>query len=80
MVLVEYIETREPAPKKRGPYEKKAKIVSAEIDPDHKIFIDRDNFNNSFVVEPNPKATRKISNYWLFVTQWFSQAMAWWAV
>jgi len=61
-------------------YQKKTKIESAEIDPDHKIHIDRDNFNNSFVVEPNPKATRKISNYWLFVTQWFSQAMAWWAV
>ena len=61
-------------------YQKKTKVESVEIDPDHKIHIDRDNFNNSFVVEPNPKATRKISNYWLFVTQWFSQAMAWWAV
>jgi hypothetical protein len=61
-------------------YQKKTKVESVEIDPDHKIHIDRDNFNNSFVVEPNPKPTRKISNYWLFVTQWFSQAMAWWAV
>jgi hypothetical protein len=61
-------------------YEKKGKIESAEIDPDHKILIDRDNFNNSRRAEPNPKATRKLSNYWLFVTQWLGQAVAWWAV
>jgi hypothetical protein len=61
-------------------YEKKAKIESAEIDPDHKILIDRDNFNNSRTAEPNPKPTRKLSNYWLFVTQWLGQAVAWWAV
>jgi hypothetical protein len=61
-------------------YEKKAKIESAEIDPDHKILIDRDNFNNSRTAEPNPKPTRKLSNYWLFMTQWLGQALAWWAV
>jgi hypothetical protein len=61
-------------------YLKKAKVVSAEIDPDHTTHIDRDNFNNSMVVEPNPKPTHKLSTYWLFVTQWISQAMAWWAV
>jgi len=61
-------------------YEKTARVESAEIDPDHKIQIDRNLFNNSYVVEPNPKATRKLSTYWLFVTQWLGQAMAWWAV
>jgi len=61
-------------------YEKKAKIESAEIDPDHKILIDRDNFNNSRTAEPDPKPRRKLSNYWLFVTQWLGQAAAWWAV
>jgi hypothetical protein len=61
-------------------YLKKAKVVSAEIDPDHTTHIDRDNFNNSMVVEINPKPTHKLSTYWLFVTQWISQAMAWWAV
>ena len=61
-------------------YEKKAKVESAEIDPDHKIQIDRNDFNNSYVVEPNPKPTRKLSNYWLFLTQLMSQVMAWWAV
>jgi hypothetical protein len=61
-------------------YEKKAKIVSAELDPDHTIQIDRNNFNNSYVVEANLKPTYKLSTYWLFVTQWLGQAMAWWAV
>jgi len=61
-------------------YEKKAKVESAELDPDHKIQIDRNNFNNSYVVEANPKPTHKLSTYWLFLTQWVSQVLAWWAV
>ncbi len=64
----------------RFSYVKKAKVVSAEIDPDHTVQIDRNNFNNSYVVEANPKPTNKLSTYWLFVTQWLSQAVAWWAV
>jgi hypothetical protein len=64
----------------RFSYQKKAKVVSAEIDPDHTIQLDRNDFNNSRVVEPNPKPTYKLSTYWLFITQWVSQAMAWWAV
>jgi Peptidase family M1 domain len=60
-------------------YEKKAKVESAEIDPDHKIQIDRNDFNNSYTVEPNRKPARKLTNYWLFVTQWLGQALAWWA-
>jgi len=61
-------------------YQKKAKAISAEIDPDHTVQLDRDNFNNSFAVEPNEKPTNKLANYWLFVSQWLSQAIAWWAV
>ncbi len=61
-------------------YQKKAKAISAEIDPDHTVQLDRNKFNNSFVVEPDTKPTNKLSTYWLFVTQWVSQALAWWAV
>jgi hypothetical protein len=61
-------------------YHKKSKVASVEIDPNHTIQLDRDNFKTSRLVEPNPKPTKKISNYWLFVTQCISQAMAWWAV
>jgi hypothetical protein len=63
-----------------GPYDKKTKIASAEIDPDHKIQIDRNDFNNSYTTEANGKPARKVSNYWLFAEQWVSQALAWWAV
>ena len=61
-------------------YQKKAKVFSAEIDPDHTVQIDRNNFNNSYLVEPNTKATYKLTNFWMFITQWVGQAMAWWAV
>ncbi len=61
-------------------YEKKAEVASAEIDPDHKIHIDRNDFNNSYTVKAHGKPARKLTNYWLFVTQWLGQALAWWAV
>jgi len=64
----------------RFSYQKKAKAVSAEIDPDHTVQIDRNNFNNSYVVKADPKPTDKISTYWVFVSQWLAQALAWWAV
>jgi len=64
----------------RFSYLKKAKVVSAEIDPDHSVHLDRNNFNNSYVVQANAKPTYKLSNYWQFLTQFMSQAIAWWAV
>ena len=64
----------------RFAYQKKAKVFSAEIDPDHTVQIDRNNFNNSYLVEPNTKATYKLNNFWMFLTQWIGQALAWWAV
>jgi hypothetical protein len=64
----------------RFAYQRKAKVVSAQIDPDHKILIDRNDFNNSRTTEPHGKPARKVTNYWLFITQWVGQALAWWAV
>jgi Peptidase family M1 domain len=64
----------------RFTYEKKARVESAEIDPDHKIQIDRNDFNNSYTEEANPKPARKLENYWMFLTQWVAQALTWWAV
>jgi aminopeptidase N len=64
----------------RFSYQKKAKVVSAEIDPDHTVQLDRNDFNNSYVVEANPRPTNKISNYCQFLTQLFGQVLAWWAV
>ncbi len=64
----------------RFSYQKKAKVVSAEIDPGHTVHIDRNNLNNSYLVKANRKPTYKISNYWLFLAQWAGQALAWWGV
>jgi hypothetical protein len=61
-------------------YEKKSKVDSVEIDPDHRILIDRNEFNNSYKVEPNSKPALKLTNYWLAATQWLGQLLAWWAV
>ena len=61
-------------------YEKKAKLESAEIDPDHKIQIDRNDFNSSYTAKEHGRTALKLTNYWLVVTQWLGQALAWWAV
>ena len=64
----------------RFTYQKKAKIESVEIDPDHAIYLDSDNFNNSRTLEPNKAPARKLANYWSVVVQFFSQFLAWWLV
>ncbi len=64
----------------RYTYDKKAKVVSAEVDPDHKIWLDRNFFNNSKTAEPDSKATLKLGNYWTFITQLFGQILAGWLI
>jgi len=64
----------------RYTYQKKAKVESVEIDPDHKIHFDRNNFNNSSTAEANGKPARKLANYWTFASQLFAQLLAWWLV
>jgi len=60
-------------------YVKTAQVESAEIDPDHKISLDRNNFNNSKSTLPGA-ATGKLANYWVALTQFFSQFISWWVV
>ena len=62
----------------RFEYDKKAKLVSAEVDPDHKVWLDRDFYNNSRTLEPNTGARRKLTGYWMLITQFLAQALAWW--
>jgi hypothetical protein len=64
----------------RFSYTKKAKLVSVEVDPDHKIYIDRNDLNNSNLVEGDSKAARKLANYWGFLMQMTAQLLAWWMV
>lgn len=58
-------------------FEKKAKVVSAEIDPDHRILLDRNFFNNSYVVKPNSKAASKITSLWIIAQETLMQFAAW---
>ena len=64
----------------RFSYQKRARVVSAEIDPDHTVQLDSNNFNNSYTVKTDAKPAHKVANYWLFLTQCLSQALGWWAV
>jgi hypothetical protein len=61
----------------RFSYDKQAKILSAEVDPDHKVWLDRDRFNNSQTAEPDRAATHKLATYWLFASQMLAQLLAW---
>ena len=64
----------------RYAYRKKAKVESVEVDPDHKIYFDRNNFNNSQTEEANGAPARKLANYWTCIGQFFAQMLAWWLV
>jgi Peptidase family M1 domain len=64
----------------RYEFRKKAKVESAEVDPDHKIIFDRNEFNNSKTAEPNSAPASKVTHYWEFVSQLFAQILAWWLV
>jgi Peptidase family M1 domain len=64
----------------RYQYQKKAKIESVEIDPDHKIQFDRNNFDNSYVVKANAAPASKIVHYWEFISQFLAQVATWWLV
>ena len=61
-------------------YRKRAKVQSVEVDPDHRIEIDRNNFNNSYVVKPVKAPAQKLVNYWTFCSQLLAQFLAWWMV
>jgi hypothetical protein len=61
----------------RYAYQKKAKLVSAEVDPGHRIALDVDFFNNSRLVKEDTGARRKIANYWTMATQFLAAAASW---
>ncbi|MBZ5655711.1 MAG: M1 family metallopeptidase [Acidobacteriia bacterium] len=61
----------------RYTYDKKAKLVSAEIDPGTAVLLDRNFFNNSYVPKEDTRARWKIVSYWTWITQMLSQCLAW---
>jgi len=58
-------------------YNNKATILSAEIDPDHTVLLDKNFFNNSYTKTPNKIPARKLTNLWLNVQQLAAQLTAW---
>jgi aminopeptidase N len=61
----------------RFSYDKKARVTSAEVDPQHAIRLDDDLFNNSRTEGLDRRAARKLSTYWLFACQYLAQLLAW---
>jgi len=61
----------------RYSYDKKAKLVSAEVDPGGGVWLDKDFFNNSYVAKEEDSGARtKLVGYWRifvqFLALWFS--------
>ena len=58
-------------------YYRKAQIKSVELDPDHRITLDRTYLNNSYATERQTGAIHKIAIYWMFLTQLLAHALSW---
>jgi hypothetical protein len=61
----------------RFTWDKTAKLVSAEVDPDHQYWLDRDLINNSWTAKPQSKAVAKVGGYFTLLVQWLEQAVSW---
>ncbi len=58
-------------------YYKKAQVKSVELDPDHKIKLDRNYLNNSYATDEQRGAIHKIATYWMLLTQFLAHALSW---
>jgi Peptidase family M1 domain len=56
---------------------KPARITFAEIDPEHRVALDINQFNNSRTQRGHPAATAKLSGKWLFLSQFLAQLLSW---
>jgi len=54
-----------------------ARVVSAEIDPDHVVRLDADFFNNSITTKADDVPARKLNTIWSSAMQLFGQVAAW---
>jgi Peptidase family M1 domain len=61
----------------RFAWDRTSKLVSAEVDPDHGYWLDRDPFNNSWTAKADGRATGKLAGYWTLLTQWLEQMLSW---
>jgi hypothetical protein len=58
-------------------WQRKTRLVSAEIDPDQGHWLDRDRFNNSWTAKADGRATAKLAGYWTVVMQWLEHVVSW---
>jgi hypothetical protein len=58
-------------------YLRGAKILSAEIDPDHTVLLDKNVFNNSITQKVNPVPARKLTTLYGSYLQLVSQLLTW---
>jgi Peptidase family M1 domain len=58
-------------------YSRNAKVISAEVDPDHVILLDTNFFNNSITTDANYIPARKLTNIWLSLQQLAGQLASW---
>ncbi len=58
-------------------YQTGAKVVSAEVDPDHTLLLDADRFNNSRVEEARPGPARKLTTLWMAALGLGEQLVGW---
>jgi hypothetical protein len=61
----------------RYTYVKKAQLVSAEIDPQHRVWLDKNFFNNSYVVASHGAASLKITSYWVLAQEFMAHFASW---
>ena len=61
----------------RYSYDRTARLASAEIDPQQKVWLDRNFFNNSRTISGDDRAVHKLLNIWAFAAEWISQLVAW---
>ncbi len=61
----------------RFSYVRPDRVVSAEIDPGHKVWLDRDMFNNSRITDFQGLVIGKLAVYCQFLDQWAAQLLAW---
>lgn len=61
----------------RYEYTGDSKLAWAAVDPQHKLGLDSNFFNNSYTVKADARATHKLENIWIFAEEWISQLVAW---
>ena len=58
-------------------YGTEAKVVSAELDPDHALLLDANRFNNSRTEEAQPGPARKLTTLWMAALGLGEQLVGW---